>query len=397
MPTSDASQQSTSDEPRELKPLHTANSVYYPALDGLRAVALAAVFLDHYCHVPLFALGVSVFFVLSGFLITGILWDTREQAHKVRNFYVRRTLRIFPLYYAVFAVLLLTTPYFHWQWTSPWALWPLYLGNLIMYIPQWLPKPTWMLAANAMLEGKRGYTMLMGHFWSLCVEEQFYLIWPWIVFKASRKFLVRFCWVIVIVSPLLRVLAGYTFPPAAIRANVQFRTLFFQADALLLGALLAFAMRDEWRQKLLRLGRFLPDLFLLATLVYTYCCIDLHIAALHQPFLQAVKPLTWQFTIADVLGLGLILGTLQPASLVYKICYLRPLRWVGRISYGAYVFHDMPHLAYLALGRRLLPAHAEGLTAVIAVGGTLGLATLSYYCFEKPFLKMKDRLTLTAA
>lgn len=397
MSTSPTHEQAVTEENGGLKPLHTANSVYYPALDGLRALALALVFMDHYCSIPQFGLGVSVFFVLSGFLITGILWDTRDQVHRVRNFYVRRTLRIFPLYYGVFVALLLTTPLFHWRWNSSWVVWPMYLGNLILYTPGWLPRPQWWMTAYGMLDAGNGFRLLMGHFWSLCVEEQFYLIWPWLVFLASRKFLVRFCGVIVIALPLLRVVAAMVFPAKAIQANVLFRTLFFQADSLLLGALLAFAMRGAWREKLLRLGRWLPDATAVLALICIYCFINVHIPALHQPFPQPDNPLTWQFSIVDVMGAAFILGTLQPASLVYKVCHLRPLRWLGRISYGAYIFHDMPHLFYHGLGVSLWPAHVELATNMLAIAGTLVLATLSYRYFEKPFLRLKDRLTLTEA
>src|ERR1700722_7833144 len=94
---------------------------FYPALDGLRAIAVLMVFYQHYY--PNFRMGlnwgwagVDIFFVLSGFLITGILYDTQNAAHRFRNFYVRRTLRIFPLYYGVLLLALLLTPLLHWTW-----------------------------------------------------------------------------------------------------------------------------------------------------------------------------------------------------------------------------------------------------------------------------------------
>ena len=93
-----------------------ANSVYFPALDGIRALALSMVFLAHYAEIPLFGVGVNIFFVLSGFLITGILLDTLHVPHFFKTFYARRALRIFPLYYGVLILLLLLTRPLHFVW-----------------------------------------------------------------------------------------------------------------------------------------------------------------------------------------------------------------------------------------------------------------------------------------
>ena len=87
------------------------------ALDGMRAIAFMMVFLQHYCGLKWGWSGVDLFFVLSGFLITGILFDSRNDLHRARNFYVRRTLRIFPLYYGIMLLLLLSSPVFHWDWS----------------------------------------------------------------------------------------------------------------------------------------------------------------------------------------------------------------------------------------------------------------------------------------
>src|SRR5215469_18676569 len=110
------------------------NRAFYPALDGLRAIAFLLVFSQHYLTFRWGWSGVNVFFVLSGFLITGILFDSRNDEHRVRNFYVRRALRIFPLYYSAILVVVLFNPLFHWQWSSYWLAWPLYLANYLSLI-----------------------------------------------------------------------------------------------------------------------------------------------------------------------------------------------------------------------------------------------------------------------
>lgn len=112
---------------------------YYPALDGLRALAVLIVFWQHYLigKPPLYNcgwLGVDVFFVISGFLITGILYDSRERSYRFRDFYARRVLRILPLYYGVLLAILLTKPILHWITPRPMLFWVLHLGNIARYV-----------------------------------------------------------------------------------------------------------------------------------------------------------------------------------------------------------------------------------------------------------------------
>ena len=167
------------------------NKRFYPALDGLRAMAVLMVFFHHYVYGAFNTqndnshawhgfkgalswgwTGVDFFFVLSGFLITGILYDTRHTAHRFRNFYVRRTLRIFPLYYGVLLVGLFLTPIFHWVWHPGWMLWPFYLGNYARFI--WISGSPLNLDAmenfRSSLPLQPPFILIFGHFWSLCVE-----------------------------------------------------------------------------------------------------------------------------------------------------------------------------------------------------------------------------------
>ena len=220
----------------------------------MRAAALCAIFLDHYCGLPLLGLGVNTFFVLSGFLITGILLDTTSAAHRVRNFYLRRCLRIFPLYYGIFLVLLLATPVMHLHWNSAWALWLVYLGNFLPFLPPWLPQPVWSLAAYGQLVAGEHHRLFLGHFWSLCVEEQFYLLWPFVVFHSSRRTLLRLCVAVVVALPILRAVAGTAIPTALINENLLVRTLPFQVDSLLLGGLIALLWRGQYRSRMRQLS-----------------------------------------------------------------------------------------------------------------------------------------------
>ena len=161
------------------------NRAFYPALDGLRAIAFLMVFSNHYLFIPWGWAGVDLFFVLSGFLITGILFDSRNDPHRIRNFYVRRTLRIFPLYYGV---MLLLIPFAYRGLSWSWLVWPAYLGNYARVIgPYTSRSPLQRLAdfqpgLQVTIHGIYRQILFLGHFWSLCVEEQFYLVWPWIVF-----------------------------------------------------------------------------------------------------------------------------------------------------------------------------------------------------------------------
>ena len=126
----------------DLQPAPFAPKAYYPALDGLRALAILMVF--HFHYTAFYAVrspfshwgwvGVDFFFVLSGFLITGILYDSRGRRHAYRDFAFRRILRIFPLYYAVWLLVLLTAPLLHWKWPVLGWTWPLYLGNFAQFV-----------------------------------------------------------------------------------------------------------------------------------------------------------------------------------------------------------------------------------------------------------------------
>jgi peptidoglycan/LPS O-acetylase OafA/YrhL len=373
------------------------NRAFYPALDGFRAVAFLMVFLQHYLEFPWGWAGVDLFFVLSGFLITGILFDSRDDLHRVRNFYVRRTLRIFPLYYGIMLVLLLSWPVFHWQISWRWLAWPAYLGNFARFLRPFPLISPMERFANFQPVGTfhgREIVLFLGHFWSLCVEEQFYLVWPWIVFWVrDRRKLLNWCVATIVLCPLLRLLGSHWLPLWMQHNEVFYRATPFRLDALLLGGLLALLLRGPAAPALLRFARRLSPLLVLplAYIAFQFVRQHTHHAS---PYYPAWK-FTWGLDLVDALAALILLVAIQPGTIPYRLLNQRILRWIGRLSYGAYVLHDIFHATYFEIALRLTSASAAPLIAtMIALVSTMVLAWLSFRFFESPFLNLKERWTI---
>ena len=370
------------------------NRAFYPALDGLRALAFVLVFLSHYLRLPWGWAGVDVFFVLSGFLITGILYDTRHDPHRVRNFYVRRTLRIFPLYYGLMLVLLLSMPLFHWEITWKWLVWPAYLGNWMNLCHLYPDSATAHLAYFQLFANSPAHKsiLFLGHFWTLCVEEQFYLLWPAVVFGVRQKrTLLWICALSVPVELALRVTGHHLLPAWMLRQEVLENLTLFRFDALLLGGLLALLLRGSYREQLLEWSRWLLLPALVPALLWAAAISPLPRDWSRYPYPE--QTFTVGLTLIDLLGALLILNAIQPQHWLASLLGVRPLRWLGRLSYGAYVFHDIPHIFYHRVGEALFGANLIGI-AIIAFVATLLLAWASFRFYEAPFLNLKERYTV---
>lgn len=393
------------------------NREFYPALDGLRAVAFCMVFLQHYIHLPWGWTGVNIFFVLSGFLITGILFDTRDTPHRARNFYVRRTLRIFPLYYGIFLAFLLSTPYFHWQWNWAWLAWPLYLGNFLRFLS---PRAAILgsrsnMVADAHLAGSRSWLpeVNFGHFWSLCVEEQFYLAWPWVVFWVrSRRALLWICGVTVVVAPFIRVAVQQIAPPWALAQELFYRVTPFQLDSLLLGGFIALLWRGDSskdsgtqallvrRKHMLKVAGIVAAIFAVASIVYLSRTINFSDRMWREHYPYPTWRLTWGLTFINFFAAAVILCCVRSRGWLARLLGLPPLRWLGRISYGAYVFHDIFRQLYVFIDVKLsVYSHffiaRQGLVmSILGFCFTLLIAWLSFRFFESPFLDLKERWTV---
>lgn len=369
-----------------------ANRIYFPALDGIRAMAFLMVFAAHYAQMPWGWAGVDVFFVLSGFLITGILFDTRDQPHRARNFYIRRTLRIFPLYYGIMLLLLFSYPLLRWQWTSAWLFWPAYLGNFLRGIHPFVRDSPMQLLADfqPLSRTVNGLRLYLGHFWSLCVEEQFYLFWPWVVFSVrSRKKLMAICIAAVIVCPCLRLLGLHWLPKYMIDQEVLYCWTPFRVDALLLGGLTALLARGPLWPRVHRVSRICLAAMLLIAMLWLFQNHLLHLGA--TGYVYPLWKFTWGLLFIDLCSACLIVNALQPATWTFRFFHLRPLRWIGRISYGAYVFHDIFHGPILALTMVLGFRHRDIACSAIALATTLLLSWASFRWFETPFIRLKDR------
>lgn len=354
------------------------------------------VFGAHYLQLPWGWAGVDVFFVLSGFLITGILFDTRFDTHRVRNFYVRRTLRIFPLYYGLMLLLVLLDPIFRWDWNLHWLVWPAYIGNFARGIHPYIDRSSWQMLCDAQPLSLKypAIQLRLGHLWSLCVEEQFYLIWPAVVFLVKdRRKLIAICAFCIIACPLARFVAASTLPQFMLSQEVLYRWTPFRIDALLLGGLVALLRRSSISPRLIPLARY--GFAIMSAILVLW--LVLSPAARHKPagYHYPASTFTWGLTFIDVFAACFIVMAINHGSITFQIFNLRPLRWIGRISYGAYVFHDILHSQFdTIVGKCHLSGHAaEFASATLALVFTLIISWASFQYFERRFIRLKDRLS----
>jgi peptidoglycan/LPS O-acetylase OafA/YrhL len=369
---------------------------YFPSLDGLRAISFLGVFLWHYLALPYGWAGVDVFFVLSGFLITGILHDTRDDTHRIRNFYIRRTLRIFPLYYGVLLAIFLLTPLMHWAWAWQWVAWPLYLGNFLRFLYPHLNDGFVAGFADAHLVSRAypRFDLRLGHFWTLCVEEQFYLLWPWIVFKVrDRRKLIAICIACIVLVPIARVLAIAHMPQALVSGEVVLHSTPFRFDTLLVGALIALLYRGAHRKRMQQVAQGI-----LALAVFCVFSVVVYWFLFHTSKVNnAAVNHTWLLSFIALFAGALMLRTLVPGTIPYRFFNLRWLRLIGTVSYGAYVFHDIPHGLYDRLVGHYFHHGAHLIIAAFGLVMTLASAFLSYHFFEFPILRLKNRFTASNA
>lgn len=343
------------------------NLNHMPQLDGLRALAVIAVLLHHFLQLPHlddFALGgVKLFFVLSGFLITGILLKSRDirEEHQqswffsIRQFYIRRFLRIFPLYYFVIAVafILNLEPV---RQILPWLL--TYTLNFYMSMQGW-------------------FVDHFAHFWTLAVEEQFYIVWPWFILFTPRKWLVPATVSFILLGPIYRAyeifiglngVASYIFPLASL-------------DSLGMGSLLAILAHHA--PSLTPLERGLRRFALPVGLPISLYLLIFPNSKLYAIFFDPAQALFFIWLVYSAAqGFKGWVGAVLESG---------PFTYIGKISYGVYVYHPfMLGLCRFIFEKAgwIYPENIWIQTALQSMA-TLVISSLSWYLMERPINNLK--------
>lgn len=376
---------------------------HLPALDGLRAIAVLVVlahnlslvsggqgFFVHELESMLHRgwMGVQLFFVLSGFLITRILLDAQTSPGYFSTFYARRALRIFPLYYAVLIVLFVLVPAFGPLPSS-------YAEDGPLHRQAWL----WGYLSNwSGPRGLGGGSPPVFHFWSLAVEEQFYLLWPLIVFRTSPRRLMTICIAVVGISIACRSLyLAIGVQPLAIYTSTLSRM-----DALALGGLVAAWLRSP--------SAPMPDRATVTRLLWIAAAIAAGgwIVTHGFPRFTVVEE-SIGFTLVAAACAALLAASVLAAATPsaqggwYRLLAARALRPTAKYSYAMYVLHAPLHvLIGLPTLRRLIGSIEPRVGPAMAYMGVVmlvsfGAAWLSYRLIEQPFLRLRRHLARPVA
>ena len=359
---------------------------YVKSLDGIRGLAVLLVVLFHYGYVLFGWIGVQLFFTLSGYLITSILLDDKARPFPayMGRFYWRRSLRIFPLFFAFLAVAGVT-----------YALW----GRPRTFRTDW----HYLLTYTANFARIRSIDLggSFGHLWSLAVEEQFYLLWPLLAYFLPTK---QFKWVVVaflLASPLIRfamfeIIFGASHD-AAYAGRLVYVLPFTQFDAFAAGAAIPlFALHDlkhAGRKFLMAVGALGVTGFAVLVVNHLWHGGAFFKSLGYAMYLIGNYQYVWGYSLLNLASALAIICALQGLAPTRVLAH-RSLVWMGKVSYGVYLYHVpllmILHWALLKLGvASVSPLGRFGLF-VIYVGAVLALSWASFRWLESPFLALKD-------
>jgi peptidoglycan/LPS O-acetylase OafA/YrhL len=370
--------------------------VHIPALDGLRGLAILAVMFFHFnlifeekhtfdsaaaTLIRSCWCGVDLFFVLSGFLITGILLDYKEKPGYFRNFYARRVLRIFPLYYGLLAVVFIIGPRFEHLATDEFnklaenqlPLW-LYYSNLVV---------AWYGDFNFNAEW-----IEFNHFWSLAIEEQFYLLWPTVVWFCSRRTLAFVCAGLIVVAVLVR--SAFMFGDDNMWRIYEFTPCRW--DGLALGGLAALTYRTPGLWTRLTKPAWISAVACFIILAwYAGPRGGLNV---EQQFLQFLG-----YSLLALFFAALLVAAVnaRPDGAASRVWNSPALRFYGKYSYGLYILHPtLMEYVWRVYPAEEIAAWPGGWTAsallymLLSLAVSTAAAWLIWHVYEKHFLKLKS-------
>ena len=328
-----------------------------PSLDGARAIAVTLVFTWHlliHADLPLIwrvdygNLGVRIFFVISGFLITSLLLAERERTEKISlgDFYLRRIFRIFPAYYVFLLVMAAVIP----------------TGWFILHKIDFLPSLAFFADYQTPHDA-------LGHTWSLAVEEQFYLLWPGVIVLLGLRRAFYACIALLLITPAFRALVDLSIWP-----DKAMRGFECVADALACGCILAVARGQLWNNSLYRRVVSSPYVGLIPLAILLFMAVAM----------------TRSRVVYDVIGIPLLnFGVAMmldrymrfPDTATGRWLNWAPMAWIGTISYSLYLWQEP-----MACTTLYVPA-------IVRILGALALATASRYLIELPFLSLRKKLS----
>lgn len=374
---------------------------YLPQLDGLRGIAILGVLTFHFnrsevgwaglgFQVGFFELGwtgVTLFFVLSGYLITQILLAARDEPHYFRNFYARRALRIFPAYYLMLILAyraakdLAVMPDPQAGSTSEWPFYAFYLSN-------------YWLGANAF---HTPMSRLLGLTWTLSVEEQFYLLWPFVVRTLRPRALAGLCAALAIASPLLR----WGLLHASGNPMLTHVSLSSNFDGLALGGLIAVLRHDpglmRWTAPRIGFGLAAGSGLALAALFNSY---GFHYFADSRAWMSAAATTLFFPALVTLFFSGILMLALASGTRFASLLSFRPLVALGRISYGVYLYHVLVNFVltrafwtdvFLPIPGNVPHPAVVPLLYFARFAVTILVAAISFRYLEAPLLKLKAR------
>ena len=368
----------------------SSQRIYLPSLEGVRGYAFLVVFFAHYIPYDRLAassnpwlsplvlvsriawMGVPVFFVLSGYLIGGILYDTREREGFFRVFYSRRILRVFPVYYLTLLVVAILDSLHGIALNRMFLQEFLYVQNLFPGIEDVFKPPL----------------NQTGHLWSLAVEEQFYFLWPLVVWSCrSRRVLLRVTCSLIGICCITRLAARWIH----LSPLFCYFTTPTRVDGILLGVLLALIRHDDIYKRLEPFAKY----FALAGVAGTMALAIGSEFPLGLPF--SYRRVVFEIPLVNLTAAAIIMAVLEDGSLLKRICSFRWICWIGSLSYGLYIFHFLYRDWFVSSFSNYLEHYvpvymATILTVVVAFCFTLLLAVLSYRFVERPAMNLKKRI-----